>query len=443
MKRLFVFLCLLLALPAAQARLTIEITQGSEGALPIAIVPFTLQGVEGAAVPAQDAPATVIAADLARSGRFAPLPLDAIAAQPATPDFAYWRQAGVENLVLGRLRPGSAAGELALEFQLFAVSSGEQLAGYRLSVPRGLLRHTAHRVSDLVYEKLIGEPGAFTTHIAYITVAAASGQEANPRRYHLAVADADGFNEQVILSSSRPLMSPVWSPDGRRLAYVSFEEGRSMVYLQEVVSGKREVVAQYPGLNSAPAFSPDGRHLALTLSKDGNSEIYLLRLADKSLTRITHSFAIDTEAEWAPDGRSLLFTSDRGGRPQIYRVALNATLKPQGRPQRLTFEGDYNARARFSPDGKRLALVHGAGGRFRIGLYDIERASLRLLTDTRLDESPSFAPNGAMVIYATEVNHRGVLAAASVEGNGRQRLGGSDVDVREPAWSPYPPQSNR
>ncbi len=437
MKRILGFLCLLLALPVANARLTIEITQGSEGALPIAIAPFVMQGVE--TVHDQDAPAGVIAADLARSGRFAPLPIDTIPAQANGPDFAYWRQAGVENLVLGRLRPGAAAGEMALEFQLFDVSSGGQLAGYRMAVPRGLLRHTAHRVSDVIYEKLIGERGAFTTHIAYITV----GDKDGERRHHLAVADADGFNEQVILSSSRPLMSPVWSPDGRRLAYVSFEEGRSMVYVQEVVSGRREVVAQHPGLNSAPAFSPDGKHLALTLSKDGNPEIYLLRLSDKTLTRLTHSFAIDTEAEWAPDGRSLVFTSDRGGRPQIYRLALDGSLKPQGRPQRLTFEGDYNARARFSPDGTRLALVHGEGGRYRIGLFDIERASLRLLTDTRLDESPSFAPNGAMVIYATEVNHRGVLAAASVEGNGRQRLGGSGVDVREPAWSPYTPRNGQ
>jgi TolB protein len=319
-----------------------------------------------------------------------------------------------------------------LEFQLFDVVRGAQLTGYAIPATNDNLRRVAHQISDIVYEKLTGQRGAFNTHVAYVTVER-SGKE---RIYRLAIADADGFNEQVILTSKQPLMSPAWSPDGEQLAYVSFEKGRSLIYLQEVVSGKRELIAEFKGLNSAPAFSPNGRTLALTLSRDGNPEIYLLDLRSRALTRITHSHGIDTEASFAPDGKSLVFTSDRGGKPQIYRQSLN-NGRPAGRPKRVTFEGVYNARASLTPDGKRLVFVHGDGKRFRIAVQDLSTGTLRVLSNTRLDESPSFAPNGSMIIYATERNRRGVLEAVSVDGSAHQRLGLSRGDVREPAWSPY------
>jgi TolB protein len=256
------------------------------------------------------------------------------------------------------------------------------------------------------------------------------------RRYQLAVADADGYNEQVVLTSNQPLMSPAWSADGRRLAYVSFEEKRSIVYVQEVATGRRERVAGFSGLNSAPAFSPDGRKLALTLSHQGNPEIYVLDLASRGLARVTYHYAIDTEPAWSPDGNTLIFTSDRGGRPQLYRVPAGEGFQ-RGAEERLTFEGSYNARGRFSPDGTKIGMVSGDGNRFRIGLLDLATGNFRLLTDSRLDESPSFAPNGSMIIYATEVGGRGVLEAVSVEGRAHQRLGLSKGNVREPAWSPY------
>jgi TolB protein len=255
-------------------------------------------------------------------------------------------------------------------------------------------------------------------------------------RYQLAVADADGFNEQVILSSAQPLMSPAWSPDGRRLAYVSFEEGRSIVYTQEVASGRRVRVAGFPGINSAPAWSPDGRKLALTLSREGSPDIFTVDLATNKLTRVTSNLAIDTEPAWAPDGASIVFTSDRGGRPQLYRIPVRDGA-PAGPEERISFEGDYNARARFSPDGTKIAMVTGEGNRFRIGLMDLVTGNVRIMTDSRLDESPSFAPNGSMIIFATDVGNRGVLEAVSVDGGAHQRLGLAKGDVREPAWSPY------
>lgn len=421
---------LLLVSGQVQARLVIEITQGMEGAMPVAVVPF---GWLGAADASTDV-ASVVADDLARSGRIAPL---ARAKMPGQPhhgkeiDFAAWRQAGVDHVVVGRAQPREDGG-LVIEFQLFDVLRGEQLAGYAIPTKMERLRRVAHQISDIVYEKLTGQRGAFSTHVAYVT-AVGKGKE---RQYRLAIADADGHNEQVVLNSKQPLMSPAWAPDGKRLAYVSFENGRSQIYLQNVDDGKRERLASYKGINSAPSFSPDGRYLAITLSRDGNPEIYLLGLVSRRITRITHSYGIDTEPAWAPDGNSIVFTSDRGGRPQIYQLQLRDG-RPQGKAQRLTYEGVYNARASFSPDGRQLVFVHGDGKRFRIAVQDMQRGTLRVLSDTRLDESPSFAPNGSMVIYATERNFRGVLEAVSVEGGAHQRLGLSQGDVREPAWSPF------
>jgi TolB protein len=418
----------LLVLPArAGAVLTIEITQGVEGALPIAVVPF---GIEGGATPPEDVSA-IVSADLRRSGRFSPLPPDRQPAQPteaAQMDFGPWRGAGIEDLVIGKVRPDPAGG-YQVEFRLFDVFQGGQLVGRSYVASARRLRALAHQISDVIYEKLTGERGAFSTRIAYVIVTKGAGGQS---RYELQVADADGYNPQSILISQEPVLSPAWSPDGRRLAYVSFENRYAHVFIQDVASGRRDRVAAYPGLNSAPAWSPDGRALALSLSKDGNPEIYILDLAARHLRRVTENLAIDTEPAWSPDGKSLVFTSDRGGNPQIYRVPVAG-----GAAERLTFQGDYNARASFSPDGQRLALLHGDRGSYRIAVLDLRDKSLHELTEDQLDESPSFAPNGSMIIYATQAGDRGVLAEVSVDGRMRQRLVAGDGDVREPAWGPF------
>lgn len=430
LKSLLLIPLMLLAV-TAEARLTIEISEGVEGAMPIAIVPFGGMGA------GRDRPevAEIVAADLARSGRFAPLDAAKLPDRPhngKTINFAAWRAAGVENVVVGQVQQ-EAADKLLVEFQLFDVVRGVQLTGYSIPTTPARLRRVAHQISDIVYEKLTGQRGAFNTHVAYVTVEKDGSQE---RRFRLAVADADGYGEQVILTSKQPLMSPAWSVDGNSLAYVSFEAGRSVVYMQDIASGKREALASFNGLNSAPSWSPDGRHLALTLSRDGNPEIYILDLRSRALSRVTNSASIDTEPAWAPDGRSLVFTSDRGGKPQIYRVELN-NYRPTGRPQRVSFEGLYNARASFSPDGSKLVMINGEGNQFRIAVMELKTGMVRVLTDSRFDESPSFAPNGSMIIYATERNFRGVLEAVSVDGRAHQRLGTSQGDVREPAWSPF------
>jgi len=412
---------------SASAALTIEITQGMEGALPIAIVPFGWEG------PLPEAPldvAGVITADLYRSGRFSPLSEEDFLARPqegSQINFTNWSILGVENLVVGRLR--TVQSEYIIQFQLFDVFRAKQVTGYSIRTNEQNLRHTAHQISDIIYEALIGEPGAFATRIAYVTeMRNATGK----RRYSLQVADADGFDPKPVLNSTQPLMSPSWSPDGTKLSYVSFENGRPHIYIQDVRTGKRELISSRTGLNGAPAWSPDGKRLALVLSKDGSPDIYILNLTNNRLQRITHSYAIDTEPVWTPDGRSLLFTSDRGGQPQIYRVGI-----ADGREERLTFEGAYNARPTLSPDGRLLAMVHGEKGIYNIALMEMDTGALRVLTDARLDESPSFAPNGSMIIYATEDRNRGVLQAVSVDGRVRQRLFLQQGDAREPAWSPY------
>lgn len=425
--RRLLLLAVLLVSPLAYGQLDIRITQGIEGALPIAVVPF---GWDGAASPPETL-GRIVAGDLARSGRFAPIPfedLPALPAEAAAVRFSDWRLLGTSNLIIGKVGP-LANGRYRVEFRLYDVYKASQLVGFQFEVQEAELRRTAHEISDIVYEQLTGERGAFNTRIAYVTEwKTPEGAE----RYALNIADSDGHNERAILESTEPVLSPDWSPDGARIAYVSFEAKRPRVFVQEVGTGSREEVAAFPGLNGAPAWSPDGERLALTLSKDGNPEIYVLDLRSRRLQRLTHNAAIDTEPDWAPDGGSLVFTSDRGGSPQIYRMPANG-----GRAERVTFEGDYNARARFSPDGTRLALVHGQGGAFRISLFDLENDALRVLTETGLDESPSFAPNGGMIVYATTDEEGVALATVSVDGRVRHRLAIQQADVREPAWSPF------
>ncbi|MGC1951056.1 MAG: Tol-Pal system beta propeller repeat protein TolB [Gammaproteobacteria bacterium] len=415
----------------AEAALDIKITQGVEGALPIAVVPFGWSGSQ--ANPPTDI-AGVIAADLERSGRFAPVPRADLPAEPHDKEavqFNDWRLLGTGNLVIGALA-SEPNGAYTVEFRLFDVFRGVQLTGLRFAVTEQELRSTAHRIADLIYEELTGEPGAFAARIAYITEYD-GGAEAE-KRYALQVADSDGENARTVVEASQPLLSPAWSPDGRRLAYVSFETNQPRIYVQELASGARQQVSASPGLNSAPAWSPDGLRLALTLSKDGNPEIYILDLRTQQVRRLTRSAAIDTEPAWAPDGQSLVFTSDRGGSPQIYRIPVAG-----GRAERLTFDGRYNARATFAPDGSKIALIHGDGNAYRVALLTLGDKALQVLSDTLLDESPSFAPNGRIILYATTDAEGATLAAVSVDGRVRHRLGVQLGKVREPVWSPFAP----
>ena len=413
---------------AAHAVIKIRITKSTEAKVPIAIVPF---GWRHGDQPLPTDVAAVVADDLARSGLFEPIPFESLPSRPARHDqinFKDWRLLGTGSLVIGNVTP-SLDGGYVVEFQLYDVLRSKRVVGFQLTASGQAMRRVAHQIADQIFEQLTGVRGAFDTRVAYVTEAAGADGEV---RYALAVADVDGHNEHVILDSAQPVMSPSWSPDGNKLAYVSFESSRSRIFIQDIATGERESVASFPGINGAPAFSPDGRHLAMTLSKDGNPEIYVADLGTGRLRRITQNLAIDTEPSWSPDGQSLAFTSDRGGKPQIYRVAAEG-----GRPERLTFEGSYNARPIYSPDGAKLALVHRDDGRYRIGLLDLENGALQVLTESELDESPSFAPNGRMILYATADGAGSVLAAVSPDGRLHQRLAVQTGGVREPAWSPF------
>jgi len=408
---------------SAGAQLTIEITQGVEGALPVAVVPFG----EGVPLAESEDVSTIIRNNLGRSGRFDLLPVVSMPERPTRLDDIrpeLWRSTRTNYLVLGRITP--LGPELSVQYSLADAVQGQALLNEAYTVGRKGLRRLAHYISDRIYQQLTGERGAFSTRIAYVTA------ERGGSDYRLVVADADGFNPQIILRSSDPIMSPAWSSDGRRLAYVSFENRRAQIYTQDLFSGQRQLLTAEPGINGAPSWSPDGRRLALTLSRDGNPEIYIYNLLGRTLSRLTNNTAIDTEPVWAPDGSSIVFTSDRGGSPQLYRIS---TLG--GQAQRLTFEGSYNARASFAPNGRSIAFVHRSGGRFRIAVQELASGQLRVLTHGGLDESPSFAPNSQMIVYATSPAGRGELAAVSVDGKVSQRLALRSGDVREPAWSPF------
>ena len=417
----------LLVASASDAALEFEITKGRKDALPIAIVPFAAESGGNAA---PEDIAQIVSDDLARSGRFAPVNRNDLPSRPGDLGevvFSDWRLLGTSHIVIGNIKP-IPGDKFSVEFRLLDVFRGEQVKGFRVNAGAGALRRTAHQISDIVYEELTGERGAFDTRIAYVTE---RGRGDN-RSYQLNIADSDGLGARVVLSADQPIMSPSWSPDGASIAYVSFEGRRAQVYVQNVASGKRRRISSFPGINGAPAFSPDGRRLALTLSKDGNPEIYLLGIASGRLQRITNDPAIDTEPAWSPDGQWIVFTSNRGGSPQIYRVASTG-----GAAQRMTFEGVYNARARYSPDGALLAFVHGVEGVFRIGVLDLANSALRVLTDTYLDEAPSFAPNGSMILYSTSTAQGSALAAVSTDGAVQQTLVERRGSAREPAWSPF------
>ncbi|MBM2829548.1 MAG: tolB [Gammaproteobacteria bacterium] len=410
------------------ADLEIIIDKGIENALPIAIVPFGWS--QAAGLPPIDISA-IISNDLARSGRFAPMEEQDLPQRPndfAQVNFKDWQKLGMENLVIGQLGQ-SATGDYVVNFRLLDVYKGKQIVGFSIPSGKDRLRRTAHEIADIIYEKLIGVRGAFATRIAYITLIK---NRDGTKKYTLQSADADGFNPQILLTSPEPLLSPAWSPDGKKIAYVSFESKNSTVYVQDVITGKREKIASNPGINSAPAWSPDGSRLAMTLSKDGNAEIYVMNLSSKSLQRVTSNAAIDTEPAWSHNGNMLAFTSDRGGGPQIYEVSASG-----GEPKRLTFEGPYNARPRYSPDDTKLAVIHVENSVYRIAVVDRKSGQLNILTESRLDESPSFSPNGHMIIYTTTGFRGTELAATSTDGSVHKRLALEVGEVREPAWGPF------
>jgi TolB protein len=426
----FLFALLLPICAYAQQRgLEIDIIGGNASALPIAVVPMPYQGT--AAAPPTDI-ADVVRADLARSGQFRAMPESDMGAQRPTRgsdiDFGFWQQAKQNFVVVGRVMD-APDGSYRVEYELYDIGKNRLLA-FALTARANAMRDVAHQVADAIYEKVTGVRGAFWTRIAYIT---ASGVGKNAS-YALMVADADGYNPQTVVRSDKPLLSPSWSPDGRKLAYVSFERGNSSIVIQDIATSARETIASFKGINGAPSFSPDGRKLAMALSKSGNPEIYVMDLGSRALTQLTNQFGIDTEPTWSADGNTLYFTSDRGGKPQIYQVSAAG-----GSASRVSFQGSYNAKVTVSFDGKKMAVAQGSGNVYRIAMLDRSLGSPRwsMLSPGSLDESPSFAPNASMVLYAAREGGRGVLYAVSADARVRQRLVLANGDVREPAWGPY------
>ncbi|HQR11953.1 MAG TPA: Tol-Pal system beta propeller repeat protein TolB [Casimicrobiaceae bacterium] len=405
----------------ARAQLTIDIIGGAGTAVPIAVVPFDGEPAGPTSI------SFIVGADLARSGLFKLVDPSGISPRPTRIEdvqSAAWRAKGADAVVVGSAKP-LADGRVEVRFVLVDVVKNGPLVAMVYTVTPAQFRATAHKIADVIYEKMTGDPGVFSTRIAYITK--------QGTRYQLLVADADGFDPQTIVTSNEPLLSPRWAPDGSRIAYVSFESKKPVVYVQNLATGSRAAVANFRGSNSSPAWSPDGRTLAVTLTKDGGSQLYLMNADGSNPQRVMSSPGIDTEAMFMPDGKSILFTSDRGGSPQIYRMTLAG-----GAVERLTFDGSYNVSPRPFPDGKGFAFVRRDGGRFQVAVQDFASRQVQVLTSGPLDESPSVAPNGRLILYANEVGGRGILAAVSSDGRVKQRLVAPATSVREPAWGPFP-----
>lgn len=414
--RCFGWIFLLCAALPAHAALNIEIIGAGEHQIPVAIVPFAGEGKFAQSI------SQVVAADLARSGLFRLVdPAGKAPHEPREVVYADWP--GVDALAIGSVEE-QINGRAAVKFRLLDTVKQTELVGQAVSGKADQLRAIAHRIADMIYEKLTGDAGVFSTRIAYIN------RQGKINR--LVVADSDGYGEQTVLSTSEPIMSPAWSPDGSHLAYVTFEQGHAAVYVQSLLTNQRKVVANYRGSNSAPAWSPDGQQLAVVLTRDGGSHIYLVRADGSDLRRLTFSGVIDTEPNFSPDGQYLLFTSDRGGSPQIYRMPVAG-----GVVERLTFEGGNNFSPRYSLDGKSFVFAHFTNGRFYIATQDFETKQMQLLTDGGWEKKPSFAPNGKLILFATEAQGRGILATVSSDGRVKQRMFPQAGDIREPTWGPF------
>ncbi len=410
--------CLFVA-HGAWAQLTVEITGAGANRIPVAIANFAGEGLLPQALTG------IVRADLERSGLFKLVdPGPAQVAENAAVDLTQWKERGADALALASIVP-APGGRYEIRMRLYDIARQGKPDGMIFVFASATMRETGHRIADFIYEKLTGEKGVFSTRIAYVSKSAG--------RYELKVDDADGQNPRIALRSTEPIISPAWSPDGTRLAYVSFQAKKPIIYVHSLATGVQTVVANFKGSNSAPAWAPDGKRLAVVLTKDGSSQLYTINVDGSGLTRVASSSAIDTEPQFSPDGAHIYFTSDRGGSPQIYRVPSGG-----GNAERVTFEGGYNVTPRLSPDGKTLAYVTRNGGRFQIAVMDLATRQTQILTESSRDESPSFAPNGRMILYASEIGGRGVLSAVSADGRVKQKLSGSaGGDVREPAWGPF------
>ena len=417
----------LFVVPVAAQSLNVQIVGGMKTATPIVVVPFAQAG----GAPLSTDVADVIRNDFNRSGKFRSLAKSDIVEFPAKGadiKFATWRLLKQDYITVGRISD-AGGGMLRVEYELWDVNKQQSLLAQAFTVPAGDLRGVAHQIADQIYEKITGVRGAFWTRIAYITAVGLG----NNSTYSLLVADSDGFNPQVVARSKESLLSPSWSPDGRKIAYVSFESGNSNIYIQDITTGSRQLISSHKGINGAPAWSPDGRKLAMSLSYVGNPEIYVMDLASRQETRLTNNLAIDTEPVWAPDGQSIYFTSDRSGRAQIYQVPAGG-----GAAQRISFQGQSNAKASMSYDGKQIAMVQGNGNVYRIAILDRSLGGqVRFVSPGPIDDAVSFAPNASMLLYAATEGSRGVLYSVSNDGLVRQRLALADGNVQEPAWGPY------
>ncbi len=404
------------------AQLNIEIFGGGASRIPVAIVPFADEGRLSQSI------TPVISADLTRTGLFRLIdPAGSTPHAPVEVVYSDWANRGANALVIGRVIHLSS-GQVEIQFRVMDVATKSQLTGLSLTVPATQLRTAAHRIADVIYEALTGDVGVFSTRIAYVLK--------RGNKYALQVADADGYNAQSIIEYTEPIISPAWSPDGNQLAYVSFEDKKPVVYVQALTTRERRAVASFKGSNSAPAWSPDGKKLAVVLTGQGGSQIFLVNVDGSGLQRLSKSPGIDTEPSFSPDGRYILFTSDRGGSPQIYRMPI--TSSESSNAERLTFEGNYNVSPDYSQDGKSFTFIHRHNGQFNVAVQEIGSRQMQILTSSKFDESPSFAPNGKMILYATEINGHGILSAVSRDGQTRQHLTVQTGDIREPAWGPLP-----